>query len=422
MATACPVGCTTHGVCDPVVGQCMCPLTRTGTSCSELALPACAVRGQPLRPTFLLHRHWERHLFRDEWLGPLTCSCIEQMVRLRHLVQYNNPWVARRQHSVVCATGGDVGSLLAAPQNATWSKVTVALLGTDTAMIANQMPPVNGLGFFRVRPDPNGGSGHRVQTLGATAAAGIGALEPLHRCPQLCGSRGYCTTFQPPREPVRCVCYPPAVRNGRGSCADPPLPRSAPLPRPATVNVRTVSGWEKCPAQCSGHGSCDYEGFCHCPVGFFGLDCALTLSEQGEPRVVRGQPASASAAVATRRPVAGRASARRLPCIYVYDLPPLLRLGDSFEVALRLRLRRRRLPITLPFHHHPHHSPLTTHHSPLTIHHSALSTQHSHSHTLGGARLGTHHAPPLAPRALRRRAPRRLLVAHRAEQPGAARR
>ena len=394
MAAACPVGCTTHGVCDPVVGQCMCPLTRTGASCSELALPACAVRGQPLRPTFLLHRGWERQLFRDEWVGPLTCSCIKQMVRLRHLVQYSNPWVARRLHSVVCATGGDVGSLLAAPQNATWSQVSVALLGTDTAMVANQMPPVNGLGFFRVRPDPYGGK------LGATAAAEIGALEPLHRCPQLCGSRGYCTTFRPPREPVRCVCYPPAVRDTRGSCADPPLPRSAQLPRPATVNVRTVSGWERCPAQCSGHGSCDHEGFCHCPVGFFGLDCALALSEQGEPRVVRGQPleASAAAAAATRRPAAGRASARRLPCIYVYDLPPLLRLGDSFEVALRLR-RRRRLhhhplpspspsPLTLTTHHSPlttHHSPLTTHHSPLTTHHSPLTTQllhsHSHSHT-----------------------------------------
>ena len=74
VATACPVGCTTHGVCDPIVGQCMCPLTRTGASCSELALPACAVHGQPLRPTFLLHRGWERQLSRDEWVGPLTCS------------------------------------------------------------------------------------------------------------------------------------------------------------------------------------------------------------------------------------------------------------------------------------------------------------------------------------------------------------
>ena len=122
-----------------------------GASCSELALPACAVHGQPLRPTFLLHHGWERRLFRDEWMGPLTCSCIEQMARLRHLVQYNNPWIARRQHAVVCATGGEVGALLTAPQNATWRKMTLALLGTDTAALANQMPPVAGLGFFRLR-------------------------------------------------------------------------------------------------------------------------------------------------------------------------------------------------------------------------------------------------------------------------------
>ena len=132
---ACPVGCTTHGVCDPVVGQCMCPLTRTGASCSELALPACAVHGQPLRPTFLLHHGWERRLFRDEWMGPLTCSCIEQMARLRHLVQYNNPWIARRQHAVVCATGGEVGALLTAPQNAaSMSTVSPGLFATNSSV------------------------------------------------------------------------------------------------------------------------------------------------------------------------------------------------------------------------------------------------------------------------------------------------
>ena len=61
-----------------------------------------------------------------------------------------------------------MGALLTAPQNATWRKMTLALLGTDTAALANQMPPVNGLGFFRLRPHPN----PRVTgQLGATAEA-----------------------------------------------------------------------------------------------------------------------------------------------------------------------------------------------------------------------------------------------------------
>ena len=171
-----------------------------------------------------------------------------------------------------------MGALLTAPQNATWRKMTLALLGTDTAALANQMPPVAGLGFFRLRPNPNGGQ------LGATAEAAIGALQPLHRCPQLCGSRGYCAAFPPPRERlVRCVCYPPAVGDGHGSCADPPLPAPRQLPRPNSVNVRTVSGWERCPAQCSGHGSCDHEGFCHCPVGFFGESPFLEDSTECTP-------------------------------------------------------------------------------------------------------------------------------------------
>ena len=58
-STACPSGCTTHGVCDPIGRRCECPLTRTGPACEQLLLPACAVGGQPLHPTYFLHKGWE---------------------------------------------------------------------------------------------------------------------------------------------------------------------------------------------------------------------------------------------------------------------------------------------------------------------------------------------------------------------------
>ena len=156
-STACPSGCTTHGVCDPIGRRCECPLTRTGPACEQLLLPACAVGGQPLHPTYFLHKGWERRVEREQWVGPLTCACIDQMAQLRNLVLFNNPWVAKARHRIFCArapAGEDVGALLAAPQNATWEAIVMGLRGTSqTSVIAVRPPPVEGLGWFRTWPE-----------------------------------------------------------------------------------------------------------------------------------------------------------------------------------------------------------------------------------------------------------------------------
>ena len=362
-AAACPPGCSTHGVCDPIGRRCQCPLTRVGASCSELALPACAIDGQPLRPTHLLHKGWERRLNQHQWIGPLTCACVEQMARFRNLVIYSNPWVAKPRHQIFCArpaAGEDVGALLAAPQNATWATLTMSLRGTSmTSVTAVRPPPVDGLGWFEARPERG-----RTPPMPATVERQVRALVPLDHCPGRCGGRGSCVRAEGGRAMQRlgrmvlgrgesggggrCECYAPAVADERGSCADRPRPRRTMAP-----NSRTVHGAELCPAMCSGRGACDHEGFCHCPDGYFGLDCALALSAAGEPYVAGSGSGSGSGSAAQGSSggggQGGRGAAKPrgaphlpLPCIYVYDLPPMLRLGDSFEVqldwALTLRL------------------------------------------------------------------------------------
>ena len=40
----CPAGCTRHGNCDELSGQCACPPTYTGTACDVPTMPACSTR------------------------------------------------------------------------------------------------------------------------------------------------------------------------------------------------------------------------------------------------------------------------------------------------------------------------------------------------------------------------------------------
>ena len=42
----CPAGCTRHGNCDELSGQCACPPTYTGAACDVPTMPACSTRGR----------------------------------------------------------------------------------------------------------------------------------------------------------------------------------------------------------------------------------------------------------------------------------------------------------------------------------------------------------------------------------------
>ena len=93
-----------------------------------------------------------------------------------------------------------------------------------------------------------------------------------------------------------------------------------------------------CPGRCSSHGTCDGEGFCRCDAGWWGLDCALTKDESGAAVLRPG------GGVAIRPRHSPRHARPGWPRIYVYDLPPALRLGrTSFEANLDFDLTARLL-------------------------------------------------------------------------------
>lgn len=379
----CPPGCGEFGTCDPLRGVCQCPVTRVGPDCRALALPACAIDGAPLAPTRLTS-NWESRLSGSESLGPLTCACVWQLVAMRNLLVYSFPWLGKARLRVQCALlhGEDqtVGALLAAPGRANWTLAAVQFAGQSPVLSAVSPPPGTG-SWFRLERE-GGGRGRRGTALGPNGFAGkaiVGGdgprptittikppprLVPLSECPDRCGSLGACV--HTPAGSRRCECFPPARPSGEG-CAPPPaslmpipggegtlsLGRGPPRRPWATTRVGQPL---LCPSGCSGVGACDGEGFCRCPAGRWGLDCALGFGGDGTPAVLYtagSNPARLSiggGGAADRRGVQSGAVGLEgrhgggggavvnpvLPKIYVHDLPPILRTGrKSFDVEVR---------------------------------------------------------------------------------------
>ena len=91
---SCPVGCTAHGNCNELSGECACPLTHGGAACDEPRMPACELGDdveainlsfltseaawQQLRDVqrFDVRRASPPHL----WLGLVSCACVLQAV------------------------------------------------------------------------------------------------------------------------------------------------------------------------------------------------------------------------------------------------------------------------------------------------------------------------------------------------------
>ena len=53
-AKTCPRGCTLHGNCDEITGECACPFTHGGPACDEPRMPAWVPRGKSMRPRAIL--------------------------------------------------------------------------------------------------------------------------------------------------------------------------------------------------------------------------------------------------------------------------------------------------------------------------------------------------------------------------------
>jgi len=319
----CPAGCGEYGTCNPLRGLCECPLTRVGPACQTLALPDCSIDGEPLRPTHLVHL-WESRLASSRWLGPLTCGCVGQVVAMRNLLWYHNPWLAKNRHYAACAVlpGVDqsVGALLSAPASANWTTVIVRFSSLSTIDAALQPPPGSGSWFYVELDTPRGAP--RRAPLPVRRASWLGnrpakrnptvphvELRPLSDCHARCGLLGACVKTvsldarqstpqrgtlahrglarvnpEPSRVahrdlvghvPASCACFPPS-RLDHDTCvpprlvAMPPPPgRAPPLPRGdwQLSNPSSLNDGMRCPGKCSGVGACDYEGFCRCAAG-----------------------------------------------------------------------------------------------------------------------------------------------------------
>ena len=94
---ACVPGCTTHGNCDAVSGECACPFTHGGKACDEPHMPSCALDDretlnlsflaseeawQPLRDVSAVPGEDARRTSPPAlWIGPIPCECVLESVQ-----------------------------------------------------------------------------------------------------------------------------------------------------------------------------------------------------------------------------------------------------------------------------------------------------------------------------------------------------
>lgn len=167
-------------------------------------------------------------------------------------------------------------------------------------------------------------------------------LVPLSSCARSCGGRGWCELVH---GRAQCGCF---VAGGllRGAGFGGPMcegehPRARPHRRPADPAVGGAPHWgPACPGECSGRGVCDWQGFCKCDDGFWGLDCAIQMGASGRPEFAERAPRLVGAlGLKQRGRRSGLQSAR--PRVYVLDLPPVYRFGVDFARQFEDRLHER---------------------------------------------------------------------------------
>ena len=92
----CPRGCTRHGNCNGLTGECACPLTHRGPACDEPTMPACAtgVDDGTINLSWLVSEaFWyglrdirsdgtdgRRQAPNSRWVGVVPCACVLQAI------------------------------------------------------------------------------------------------------------------------------------------------------------------------------------------------------------------------------------------------------------------------------------------------------------------------------------------------------
>jgi len=365
-----------------------------GARCQRNLLPSCVLPSQdniPIR-SWALHafhneaargRWAEPSGFRHGHIGPVPCECLQEWVAAPWLLERSR-LQSMRQWSVHCISLADMvrphGSAspnasasastafahaLAAPESIVWRSFSFAAvhdslkavqsphllvrpMDADHPRVASALAPLRSHAerIVALLANPKLLS-TAVLTRDAPALLGPLSLSaatttppplpllPLSRCPCACGGRGWC---EESGRGARCGCFVPGgllpAEQGKlhgGPACESEMPRlaSSGATRLGAIGPRPHWG-PGCPTGCELHGACDWQGFCKCDLGFWGLDCALRLDRDRRPEVSRQ--------VGGERWQARRGTAAGRPRVYVWDLPPQFRFGVDFASAFESKL------------------------------------------------------------------------------------
>ena len=348
-------------------------------------------------------------------IGPVPCACLQQLVSTpffleRTRLQFMRGFVARCVDLPSNMTLRQFIEVPDAPEmRRSWRRFSFAAahdalrLGAEPALRGAPLDPQNPeLGeqvqqllklratdkaaFFASCPRGACLSGVNVDVLQPTIPplllprrATPLPLAPLSACVGGCGGKGWCewirtdhaTSRRVPRGGVdataavgaaRCGCFVPkglsqawgapwaSEQAGGPNCMD---------LRPWRTDTQPPAHWgPPCLLNCSGRGLCDWQGFCQCDSGYWGIDCALTRGPDGgaivDAPLIELLPTDADPYPLTPLhelvrptravpPASGSARGAGRQLLYVVDTPPLLRFGVDFAGHVELSLTERML-------------------------------------------------------------------------------
>ena len=305
-------GCI-QGICDEWRGICECPLGFEGPRCERNLLPACML-GDYALPI----RSWVLHAFHDSaghkrWpggvrtIGPVPCQCLQQLVAAPFLIERSRLKYMRGFHvkCIELPPSVRLSAFIANPAvfATTWRRFSFAAahdslqVGVEPALrgapLDGEHPRVGRLvrQVKKRRAASSKQAGpemimYPVELLHPITPALLSGdaqplpLLPLSRCPTSCGGRGWCEMSVGSRDrsgawrrEPRCGCFVPGgLKAGVGgaTCAAPSVWLASEQPNPHRG--------PSCLRECAGLGVCDWQGFCNCPAGTWGLDCGIGWS------------------------------------------------------------------------------------------------------------------------------------------------